>query len=293
VGRVFVGQRKDPFYIYLGGVFDLVNFVPIEGFGSPTLEGTNADLLANNLRFLNIGAFAVEVHKSCLLRPRGGQVIGVWTRTRTKTTGKQVTRLGNPLVNELFIGLDDKDLWNKVTPRVDAQFNDYIEYPTLPKILDILFLGGVNALTNQSLAFIEPQLFPRTDLLALLHTGIAGLNQLKLQGNAQPVFADMLRLNTATPVQPYSSQNSLGVIGGDAAGYPNGRRPKDDVVDIFLRGAMGVLIPTNPAIAPAGSLPFTDFVGPTETDYTPFPSMHVFPFMADPLPGGVPNPLLP
>ena len=160
----------------------------------------------------------------------------------------QKSRLGMPLVNELVIGLKDKDKFNASDPKDDAQFLAYVTNPSLPAILQTLFSSaGVQA----------PTLFPRIDLVATFLTGISGINQ---PASVKP--AEMLRLNTSTPVTPAAQQNRLGVIGGDAAGFPNGRRPGDDVVDITLRVAMGRLITLglfgNPAQAPSGGLDFTD-----------------------------------
>ena len=187
-----------------------------------------------------------------------------------------------PLVNELVIGLKDKDRFNASEPEDDAQFATYVTNPTFPAIIDALF--GTPA----------PTLFPRADLVATFLTGIPGINQ---PPHVKP--AEMLRLNTGTAVTTCTSQSRLGVIGGDGAGFPNGRRPGDDVVDITLRVAMGRLI--NPlglfgttSQAMSGPLDFTDgaFVQCTDFDTT-------FPYIKNPLPGSpngpngiptVPNP---
>jgi hypothetical protein len=175
-----------------------------------------------------------------------------------------------PLVNELVIGLPDKDNWNRSVPADDAQFLQYVTNPSLPALIEALFRGaGVAA----------PTLFPRTDLVATFLTGISGVNQ---PPNVVP--SEELRLNTSTAITVAGSQNRLGVIGGDAAGYPNGRRPGDDVVDITLRVAMGRLITLGlfgtPSQAPSGALDFTDgaFV-----DHTFFDTS--FPYIKPPLPG--------
>ena len=140
----------------------------------------------------------------------------------------QVSRLGMPLVNELVIGLPDKDRFNASQPKSDAQFADYVTNPSLPVLLQVLFgAAGVKA----------PNVYPRTDLEAAFLTGVTGLNQ---PVKATP--AEELRLNTSTTVTPMATQNDLGVLGGDLSGFPNGRRPIDDVVDITLRVAMGVLL---------------------------------------------------
>lgn len=249
-GRVFVGQRKDPFNISLGETFDLINYKnPIgEAFANSSRDD-NADK--------SITALELEVPISCLRAY--DPVIGAWTTSshpRVEITDPnidaggfaQVSRLGMPLVNELVIGLKDKDTFNASQPKDDAQFAQYVKTPSFPTIVGIVFGGaGVQA----------PSLFPRTDLEAVFLTGIKGINQ-----PANVKAAEMMRLNTSTPVTPAASQNRLGVIGGDNAGFPNGRRPGDDIVDVTLRVAMGRLITLGlfgkPNQAPSGGLDFTD-----------------------------------
>ncbi|HVR96695.1 MAG TPA: DUF4331 domain-containing protein [Thermoanaerobaculia bacterium] len=276
-GRVFVGQRDDPFRVNLGETFDLVNIENPLGL---------RDAEPDALQYKNVTTFAIEVPAECL---RGsGPVIGAWTtaalrRNRALTenptfldpsneTGDfvQVSRLGMPLVNEVVIGLKDKNKFNASKPNGDAQFLDYVTNPTLPELLEILFgAAGVRAPNN----------FPRTDLVAAFLTGVAGLNQF-----GSP--AEMLRLNTNIPAVSAAEQNNLGVLGGDNAGFPNGRRPGDDVVDIELRVAMGVLchafpgVFCTPAQAPSGNLPFTDG---TLQDAGQFDS--TFPYLKTPFPG--------
>jgi hypothetical protein len=276
-GRVFVGQRKESFAVNLGEVFDLVNV-------TDPLGPRNAE--PNDLADKNVTTFALEVPAACL--NGGNTIIGGWTtavlpRTRVlkndptfespTTEGGdfvQVSRLGMPLVNELVIGLKDKNRFNASPPNNDAQFLTYVTNPTLPELLEILFgAAGVQAPNN----------FPRADLVATFLTGIAGINQF-----GSP--AEMQRLNTTTPAVPAANQNNLGALGGDNAGFPNGRRPGDDVVDITLRVAMGVLCHAFPGVfcdpgdAPSGNLPFTDG---TIQDASQFDS--VFPYLRTPLPG--------
>ncbi|HEX7182882.1 MAG TPA: DUF4331 domain-containing protein [Thermoanaerobaculia bacterium] len=279
-GRVFVGQRKESFAVNLGEIFDLVN---IENPLGPR------DAEPNTLDDKNITTFAVEVPIDCLTNGTN-PVIGGWTtaalprnrtlktnpdfRSPTQETGNyvQVSRLGMPLVNEVVIGLKDKNLFNAASPQGDAALATYVTNPTLPELLEILFgAAGVRAPNN----------FPRTDLVAAFATGIQGLNFLS---DGQP--HEMLRLNTSIAAAAAAAQNSLGALGGDNAGFPNGRRPGDDVVDIELRVAMGVLchafpgVFCNPADAPSGTLPFTDG---TLQDASQFDS--AFPYLRPPLPG--------
>jgi hypothetical protein len=259
-GRLFVGQRKDPFVVNLGEVFDLVNVTNPLG---------PVDAEADDLAGKNVTSLILEVPIPCLTSKRT-PVIGAWTTASLPREGKsvlddnwvQVSRLGAPLVNEVVIGLKDKDRFNASEPKNDAQFAGYVTNPTLPAILETLF-GGASVKA--------PTLFPRADLVAAFLTGVPGLN-------ANGSTAEMLRLNTSTAPKPAAAQSNLGVIGGDDAGFPNGRRPGDDVVDIELRVAMGKLLPL--ADAPSGQLPFTDGA---LVDVSRF--SNAFPYLRTPLPG--------
>lgn len=281
-GRLFVGQRKDPFVVNLGEVFDLINTNPLGPVnGEP-------DELADK----NVTALMLEVPRACLMA--GDPVIGAWTSAslprhrvlKSQDAGfisreggpwVQVSRLGLPLVNEVVIGLKDKDTFNAAEPRKDARFADYVTHPTLPALIELLFPGAP-----------APTLFPRSDLVATFLTGIntpatGNLNQPR---NVKP--AEMTRLNTAIPAQPKGTQHNLGVIGGDLAGFPNGRRPGDDVVDIELRVAMGKLIAAglygSPAQAPAGNAPLTDGAYIDDGFFDAG-----FPYLRTPLPGAPAN----
>ncbi|RZI85460.1 MAG: DUF4331 domain-containing protein [Rubrivivax sp.] len=248
-GKVFVGQRKDPFAVNLGTIFDLVN-VQVAQITNPAL----INAFPNTIDDKNVTTLALEVAASCLTGTGNG-VIGGWTTASlrqarllsanpkrghlsTPVNGGawvQVSRLGMPLVNEVVIGLRDKDKFNASQPKNDTQFGAYVTAPALPGLIDaVLNLGGA-----------APTVANRTDLQATFLTGIHGLNQL-----ATVTPSEMLRLNTGVPPVPAGSQNRLGVVGSllassnpgsDLAGYPNGRRPKDDVVDISLVAVMGGL----------------------------------------------------
>lgn len=252
-GKVFVGQRKDPFVVNLGEAFDLINLNPV---------GPNA-IEKDSLAGINVTSFILEVPKSFLTA--GTNVIAAWTTASTVSTNgttNQVSRLGHALVNELVIGLSEKDLFNSAEPTQDGALADYVTHPTFPAIVELLFSdAGVRAPTN----------FPRSDLVTVFLTGVPGVNQ-------TAATAEMLRLNTSTPPVPAAQQNNLGVIAGDSAGYPNGRRPGDDIVDITLRVAMGVLLSTNDA--PSGQLPYTDGA---YVDAARFKTN--FPYLQEPLPG--------
>ena len=283
--KVFVGQRKDPFVVNLGETFDLVNIKYPAVELNALAEFATVDSLADK----NVTSLIIETPIACLTENKG-TIIGAWTTASvpanrtvnaapgsgldpTSTSGAlvQVSRLGAPLVNEVVIGLKDKNKFNSSEPKDDGQFADYVTNPTLPMLLEVLFgAAGVKAPTN----------FPRTDLVAAFLTGVAGVNQ-----PPGVVVSEQLRLNTATPPTPMSSQNRLGVIGGDNAGFPNGRRPGDDVVDIELRVAMGVLCTLNiggcvPANAPAGSLKYTDGAYITAAFFA-----NSFPYLRAPLKG--------
>lgn len=281
-GRVFVGQRKDPFVVNLGEVFDLVNTNPLG-----PVDGEKDDLADKN-----VTSMILEVPTSCISRSYE-PVIGAWTTaslqknrklnprprfdnpTRQSGPYEQVSRLGMPLVNEVVIGLKDKNLFNASEPRQDARFADYVTNPSLPILIETLFPSAP-----------APTLYPRTDLVAAFLTGINTPATGNLNQPRNVVPAEMLRLNTSIPATPKSSQNNLGVIGGDLAGYPNGRRPGDDVVDISLRVVMGKLISAglygDPSQAPAGEAPLTDGAA---VDASMFSDM--FPYLGNPIPGAM------
>jgi len=309
-GKVFVGQRKDPFAVNLGVIFDLVN-VPSAAF---LLDPANKDAGADSLSDKNVTTLALEVPTSCLLASGSTDtVIGGWTtaslrqgsllngapktgyQTASVSGGAwtQVSRLGMPLVNEVVIGLGDKDKFNASKPKDDAQFATYVTNPTLPALLEIALAAPGVAPTN----------FPRTDLVTTFLNGIKGVNQ-----PASVTGSEMLRLNTAIAATPYASQNRLGLLGGllgpapqDLAGYPNGRRPNDDVVDISLIAVMGGLCVANgdtdtykfgatckPSAVPLGSAVFGlhDGVDQAGTKVRAAgPLLPAFPYLGTPLPG--------
>jgi Domain of unknown function (DUF4331) len=274
-GRVFVGQRKDGFVVNLGEVFDLVNTNPVgPRDGEP-----------NTLSDKNVTSLALEVPIGCLTNGKD-PVVGGWT-TASLPEGdhwKQVSRLGMPLVNELVIGLPDKDKFNSSRPANDGQFLHYVTNPYLPVLLNTLF--GSAAVIPAS---------PRSDLVAIFLTGVKGLNQ------PQKVTpSEMLRLNTSIAPTAPAAQNDLGVLGGDLAGFPNGRRPYDDVVDITLRAAEGALCGAigncgAETSDPNNGLPYTDgarAAGPDVADEhvtgeikAADTYLGVFPYLNTPLPG--------
>jgi hypothetical protein len=274
LGRVFAGQRKESFQVNLGEVFDLVNLNPV---GDSAGERSVTE-------YANVFTLALEVPADCLT-DGGGNVIGGWTTASLRAnrvlsshptyenpaneTGGwvQVSRLGMPLVNEVVIGVKDKNKFNASRPADDlGNFATYVTNPALPELLEILF--GVSAPNN----------FPRLDLVAAFVTGVEGLNEFGI--------GEMQRLNVAIPATAKDAQSPLGVLGGDNAGFPNGRRPGDDVVDIELRVAMGVLchafpgVFCSPADAPSGTLPYTDGAAQHSGQFD-----DTFPYLKAPVPG--------
>ena len=194
--RIFAGQRKDSFSVALAEVFDLVNFVPLA-------DALPDDPARNDLHDKNVTTLAIEVHKDCLTGDGNG-VIGAWTTSSVRASQtisldptyrhpieysgeyRQVSRLSNPLVNEVVIGIPDKDRFNVSEPQNDTQFATYVTNPTLPAILDILFRDAVGAADN-----IAPSNLPRVDLVTAFLTGFPGVNQL-----ATVTPSEMIRLNT-------------------------------------------------------------------------------------------------
>jgi Domain of unknown function (DUF4331) len=285
--KVFVGQRKEGFGVNLGEIFDLVNIPTARVIGSRS-GSTNATAGKN------ITSIAMELPIACVTTT-SDPVIGVWSTSSLPQSRLvsdeplrklildrnlvQVSRLGMPLVNEIVIGLKDKDKFNASEPKDDGQFAKYVTNPTFPALLEILFgADGVKA----------PTVFPRADLVAAFLTGVPSVNQPK-----NVVASEMIRLNTALPATPKGSQNSLGAAacfvdgtltlsnpGCDPAGFPNGRRPGDDVVDIELRVAMGYLLTPGPDKPASASLPYTDGVLVEDSQFD-----NAFPYLTTPLPG--------
>ncbi len=273
-GRVFVGQRKESFAVNLGEVFDLVNTNPLG-----PVDGES-----NIIDDKNITTIALEIPIACLTAGNDSGVIGGWTSASmpqvrvldpTPTFDSpavnggawtQVSRLSMPLVNEVVIGLPDKDRFNSSEPKDDGQFATYVTNPTLPAILEVLF--GVSAPTADG----------RPDLVAAFLTGLDGVN-------ANGSLAEMQRLNTTIAVTAKDQQHNLGLATGDNAGFPNGRRPGDDVTDATLRVAMGLLCHLDlglctPEEAASGDLAYTDGALQNASQFD-----KQFPYLTTPIPG--------
>lgn len=323
-GRVFAGQRAEAFAVNLGEVFDLVNLVPVQGPDSPmwpqyndpnfnaggiVQDRANDDLVGK----ANVTTLALEIPISCLTQ--GSEpVIGAWTTASLpqaeledpspnyEATSKfggawvQQSRLSNPLVNEVVIGLADKDLFNAAEPIIDEALAVYVTNPTLPALLDALFRTALGAQGN-----VAPSNFPRNDLVTAFLSGIPDVNR-PAGFDATTDLSEMLRLNTAFPATPAANQHTFGLLAEDLAGFPNGRRPGDDTVDLALRVVMGRLchdVPLGielggpvddvnlglctPSDAPAGLIPFTDGAPLRATELKT-----VFPYLNTPI-AGSPN----
>jgi hypothetical protein len=324
--RVFVGQRHESFSVNLGTIFDLINApagVITSGYADP---GPADNAKGNIFNSKNVTSIALEIPASCLTAATGTDagnsgagagIIGGWTTASVRQarvinpTGSyatptveggawaQVSRLSNPLVNEVVIGLKDKDLFNSSSPSGDAQFATYVTNPTLAEVIELLFGPTVPA----------PKVYPRGDLVAAFLTGVTdtwvGGTAPTININTNGAVAEYQRLNTLIPSTAKGSQTALGAAacfveptgtpaagslkvvnlsatGCDPAGFPNGRRPGDDVVDIELRVMMGYLF-ANDSDAPARAVGFTDGAhqGDDQFDAT-------FPYLQTPY-AGAPN----
>jgi hypothetical protein len=254
--RAFAGQRAEGFYVDLGAVFDLGDLRPFAAVRSAGLLASMPGV--NSTAAVNVHSLALQVPIGELTRstPSGpmdpAAVIGVWTTASRQPahigTGNdgndlwagpwaQVSRLGNPLVNEVIIGIGDKDRWNHQAPANDRQFLGYFAKPLLAELLPVLYSGVFpNLAVYNSVASNT-----RPDIVAILLTGIPPkLINGFTNYNGTGVLADQLRLNTAIP--PSGSPSNLGLLGGDLAGFPNGRRVFDDVATIELRAIAGATL---------------------------------------------------
>jgi Domain of unknown function (DUF4331) len=290
--RVFVGQRLEGFYVDLGSVFDLADLRPFQNLhliSTPAVPGIDST------KNVNVHSIAIQVPKPFLTknhaRPTSSQdplaVLGIYaSASRSKasiildngvvqTSGplERVSRLGNPLVNEALIPMGKKDMWNSQWPSNDHQFLGYIQHPELARLLPILYPTVFPHLAAYTA--------PRADLVAILLTGIPWGVIPHFQNYTGPTQADLLRLNIE--IAPATHPNTLGIIGGDLAGYPNGRRVFDDVFTIELRAIAGVTLPlVDPNFMPdAAASEVTDIQNPDLTArYLPS-----FPYLGTPMSG--------
>lgn len=278
-GRVFVGARDDPFFIDLGGAFDSINLC--RGTGN---EGGCRDDIAG----FNVNSIVLQLPEARITRDRRGvsgpgdssAAVGVWASTErqrlqvsnhsSRSTRRsqvrrgsdarftQVNRLGNPLVNELVVPLAAKDKFNRTKPHDDKQYGAAVLKPFPAAALNTLFGLGIKETG-------------RTDIVQALLTGIPGVTQI----GRNPAVADTLKVNLGVP--PSETENRFGVIGGDNAGFPNGRRLADDAVDITLRVVGGYLVPETQG---GKKLPLGDGVDRNNIDF-----LSTFPYVAPPQPG--------
>jgi len=289
---VFAGQRAEGFYVDLGSIFDLLNLRPFQNLQLfAKALGFTAAPGVNTTKFLNVHSIALQVPISQVTAKRR-PVIGVWTtasrqraRVHDADHGRhfhsgpfaQVSRLANPLVNEVIIALGQKDFWNTQPPEHDKQFADRFEHPEVSALLPVLYPG-----VFPNLAALNAANTPRADIVAILLTGIPKGIIPGFTNFTGPVQADLMRLNTAIP--PAAKPSIFGLLGGDAAGFPNGRRVFDDVVSIELRALAGVTVPlVDSSFTPdaaAGQL--TDGLTPAALG-TPF--LDVFPYLGVPYDG--------
>jgi hypothetical protein len=265
--KVFVGQRDDPFFVDLGATFDGLNVRKLtgnQGEGKDDLSGYNVHSVVLQLpeRLVTRDRRTVESAEA------RNAVVGVWSTTerrRLQVSGRstrghgrwvQVSRLGNPLVNEVVIPLGKKDKFNRTTPDRDAAlYGKYVVKPELAAVLNALFDIGA------------PE-DDRTDIVQALLQGIPGLNQ--HSGAKGPPAVDTIKLNLGVP--PADTEDRFGVIGGDVAGFPNGRRLGDDVVDIELQVVAGFL--------KDNKVPLGDGVDRNDKPFLP-----AFPYLAAPTSG--------
>jgi hypothetical protein len=289
--KVFAGQRADSFFVDLGSIFDLGTLRPFENLH---LIPSAAAVGVNGVQATNIHTIAIQVPKSDVTRHHNspsnvmdaGSVIGVWAtahrqqarirdshgRSSCHGPWMQVSRLANPLFNEVIVPMAEKDRWNSLVPSDDNQFAKYVTKPELAGLLPVLYPGVFPKLA----AYKKP----RADLAAILLTGIPTGVLPGFQNYTGKVQADMLRLNVAVP--PTRKPNPLGLVAGDAAGFPNGRRLADDVVTIELRAIAGITIPlVDPTFTPDGAASLVKD-GTTNTNS---PLLSSFPYQGTPAGG--------
>jgi hypothetical protein len=246
-GRTFAGQADDPFFLDLR-IFDLLYGGDFSEVGQDTVRGYNTNTLA-----IQVPKSVLALHGDAV----GNPVVGIWSTTsrqrievvdtlnnRTRYGGwQQVSRLGMPLVNEVVIPVGRKDEFNATAPRNDSRFLQFVTNPEVPRLVEGIYR-------------IPAPATPRQDLVEVFLTGLCracgpvpvDLNSQRLNRDVDPsqfVPSEQLRLNMSVP--PSATPNRLGVLGGDNAGFPNGRRLADDVTDVTLRVAEGVLLPNHPA----------------------------------------------
>jgi len=289
---VFAGQRNDGFYVDLGSIFDLGDLRPFQNLH---LIPTPAAKGVDDVRGFSVHTIAIQVPKTMLTtdgknptdKTSSKSVIGVWaSASRRKSTVRdaqgvvvetgpfvQVSRLGNPLFNEVIVPMAEKDLWNALPPSADSKFLKYVEHPELAGLLPVLYPGVFPKLAALKAA--------RADLVAILLTGIPSGIIPGFQNYTGNTYADMLRLNMAIP--PTTKPNIYGILGGDLAGFPNGRRVQDDVVAIELRAIAGVTYPLVASYTPDPAA--SQVTDGTTSSSDPIPFLSSFPYLGVPKDG--------
>jgi uncharacterized protein DUF4331 len=276
--KVFAGQRDDPFFVDLGSVFDLLGLRP---FNPAHLIPLPAAPGIDGLKGVNVHTIALQVPKRKLTHdgsagadPKNtNSIIGVYSTTLRKRLRfiddddqdqfggwVQVSRLGMPLVNEVVIPVGQKDRFNGSDPEQDGQFASFVQNPEPSRLIPVLY------------PVIKVPTAPRSDLVAIFLTGIAGLNQ---PAGVRP--SEMIRLNMGYAPSP--SPNRLGLLAGQNDGFPNGRRLTDDVVDIELRALAG-----GTPFTPAFNVSPNNLLG-DGVDVNDKPFLAHFPYVAHPFPG--------
>jgi hypothetical protein len=309
-GKVFAGQRADGFYVDLGSVFDLGDLRPFQA--DFLIKGTPMPGI-NTLAGLNVHSIAIQVPISQLTSDgtqptnyqAGDSTIGIWT-TASRQKGSiggyggfsagpwaQLSRLGMPLINEVIIPMGQKDYWNSQQPRNDGQFGRFYDHPSLAALLNTLYPGAFPNISG----YTAMASTTRPDLDAVLLTGVPAGLFTGFQNYTGAIKADLLRLNVAIPpTASAASVNLLGVIGGDIAGFPNGRRVVDDVVSVELKAVAGALLHdlvssfTPDANGVAGSLFDVGGTEPTTTANLAGAGLNFnypgsFPYLSDPWDG--------
>ncbi len=301
--KVFAGQRADGFHVDLGSIFDLGDLRPFQGAYNNGIPPILANMPGvNGLRDLNVHTIALQVPISDLTVdgsvPKNVMsskaVIGVWA-SASRTTGRildrgagkyrnfgqfsQISRLGNPLVNEVINPMAQKDAWNAQDPCEDKRFAKYVLQPELANLIaNVLYPAAFPNLA----AYVKAKK-PRNDLAAILLTGIPAGVVPGFQNYTGHVQADLLRLNVAVPPTAAGQENPIGLVAGDAAGFPNGRRPIDDVTAIALKAVAGATIPlVDKSFTPDAAASAVN--DGTSNDNTPYgaPFLTSFPYLSNP-----------